>query len=201
MLVQWLISIMLSAFITLGATQGFFLQSRMHYAQVLLSEEQSKIRFLVGYFRTILHNSVVPQEFCGDEMNEMSAVVPLEAHKELLLHVRICKMDNHPSVIIPMRFYLAESERRQGLTLFVQDGEHRREALVSGLQALSLKYCNRRSNKECQPASAIQDWTKIDGIEFNLQFQPEVALNNLVFLKNHHRWKYRIKICGFHERA
>jgi hypothetical protein len=201
MLVQWLISILLSAVITLGATQGFLLQSRMHYAQVILSEEQSQIRFLVGYFRTILHAAVVPHQFCGDEMNEVSAVVPLEAHKELLLHVRICKQEYHHSVIMPMRFFIAESEMQQGLTLFVQEGEHRREALVSGFQALSLQYCNRRSKKECQPASAIQDWTQIDGVEVNLQFQPKGALDALVFLKNHHRWKYRIKISGFHEAA
>lgn len=199
MLAQWLISMALSVVISLGTMEGFLLISKCHNAQRLLSEEQAQVRFLVCFLREILHSAILPAQDCGGLLNQDNPLVPVSGLKDLQLHFRICSSDEHNFTIIPVRFYIHQSESKKGISLSIQHGNKRKEVLVSDLHSFSLAFCSKKPIQSCRPASEIQDWSTIEALEFKLRFHPSSILDNLVFLENHHQWKFRIKVGSIHE--
>lgn len=199
MLAQWLISMALSVVISLGTMQGFLLISKCHNAQRLISEEQSEIRFLVRFLQRILHSAVWPGQDCGGEINQDNPLVPVSGLKDLQLHFRICSSDEHNFNIIPVRFYIHQSESKKGVSLSIQQGNKRREVLISDLQSFSVVFCSKKPIKSCRAASEIHDWATIEAIEFKLRFHHSSILDHLVFLDNHHQWDFRIKVGSTHE--
>jgi hypothetical protein len=195
MLINWLLTISLSMGITLGAIQSFLVLSKYYSALVAISHEQSQIRFLVGYFHSVLRDAVRKDQLCGKMINQNTAVISVAGQKDHVLHVCVCQKEGERSVLVPMRFFLVETEKQNGKTLFVQEGDNRREALSTGLRSFSLSFCESTKNDvECRPASEIQDWSRVAAIEFTLQFQSNFFIDNYSRLKNDHRLQYTIKI-------
>ncbi len=189
----------LSVVISLGTMEGFLLISKCHNAQRLLSEEQSQIRFLVGFLRVILHSAILPSQNCGGEINNENALIPVSGLKDLQLHFRICSSDEHNFTIIPVRFYIHQSDGKKGISLSIQQGNKRKEVLISDLQSFSLGFCSKNPTQSCRPAWEIQDWSTIEAIEFKFRFHHSSILDHLVFLENHHQWNFRIKVGSTHE--
>ena len=195
MLVQWLLTIALTAQITLGSMQGFLLLAKLHQAQIALAQEQEQIRFLVVYFRSMLHDALMPAQICGAAITQDNPLASMKKRPDSILEVMRCRQDGRNSKVIAQRFFLLDAESKRGLTLFVQEGDHRREALTGGLQLLSLKFCTKTvSNMDCRAAEAIQDWNEVGAVEFNLQFLPNAAMDKMVTLHNHHRWQFTLKL-------
>jgi hypothetical protein len=144
MLVQWLIAMALTMEIVLASMQGFLLLSKMHYVQSAISHEQEQIRLLVGYFRHRLEESLKP-----DQKN-------LLISENALLALRIRSEKGSDTNFSILRFHLLESDNHRALTLFVQDSEHRPEALVSDLVFMRLRFCIKKASAVlCREASEI----------------------------------------------
>jgi hypothetical protein len=195
MLVNWLLSISLAMGICLGAIQSFLVLTKYYSALVAISHEQSQIRFLVGYFRSVLRDAVGQDQLCGEMINKNTAVISVAGQKDLVLHIMVCRNEGWHPVLVPMQFFLVTNKEQNNKTLFVREGDHRREALITALRSFSLSFCESRpKDRECRPANAIQDWSRVATIEFNLQFQPHYFIDNYSRLKNDHRCQFTIKI-------
>ena len=160
MLIQWLISISLTAEIIFVSMQGFLLLSKMHLTQQLITRESSEIRFLVGYFRAVLH--------------EATDIVSQSARAELMSV--ICLRQSPEGLIkTERRVLLSESMASEGFTLAVQEEGRRSEVLTTHLKSFSLKFCVKtNAGINCRPASETQEDAEIVGVEF----------------QNHHRWRF-----------
>lgn len=199
MLAQWLISIALSVGVSLGSMEGFLLISKCHYAQRILSEEQSQVRFLVSFLRGMLHSAILPGQECGGIVNHENPLIPVSGTNELQLNCRVCSEEEGHFSIIPHRFYIQKNKVDKGISLSLQQGNKRKEVLITGIQFFSIAFCSKNSTPSCTPAADIQDWSRVEAVEFKLQFQDQPGLEHLVFLENHHQWHFRIRIGSHHE--
>jgi len=183
MLVQWLITMTLTMEIILASMQGFLLLSKLHYVQYAVAQEEEQLRLLVGYFRHQLEESLKP-----DQMNPLIS-------ENALLALRIRSEEGSDTHFSILRFHLLESDNHRAMTLFVQDSEHRSEALISDLIFLRLQFCIKKvSAVLCRAASEIEDWSEVRAIEFDLQFQANSLVDKTLILNNHHRWQFRLAI-------
>lgn len=197
MLVQWVLSMALSAVILLGAMEGFLLLSLLYKAQVELSQEQAQVRFLVGYFRGLFLAGVIPDQPCGNLINHDHAIMPVSAEDGAILTLRVCRQVAGHAVIMPVRFFLEQFESKPGITLFIQEGTHRLEALSSVLHSFSVKYCILTAEGgECQMADKIHDWASVGAVEFYLRFNTNDSVDKIVTLRNQHRWQFSLKTGG-----
>ncbi len=189
----------LSVVISLGAMEGFLLISKLHCAQRILSEEQSQIRFLVSFLQAIIHSGILPNEMCGNTLNFEYPIVPIVAHKDSQLSIRICDHYNAYSSVTLVRLYISEAINKKGLTVYIQKDNKRGEVLVSNLDLFSVKFCSKKLTPLCVDASRIHDWNSLEAIEFTIQFKHHNILDHLVALDNHHVWQFRIKIGSHYE--
>lgn len=193
-LAQWIISMAISVVITLGSMQSFLLIAKLHRAQGVLSEEQSQIRFFVGFVRAILHSALLPSQACGNETHQELALQPVSTSKDPKLSFRICSYDGLIPKMIPVHFYSVPSENKKKIAVYLQQNNNRRECLIDDLQLFSVAYCSKVNTQSCLIAAEIKDWASIEAIEFTLQFKSQPLLEHLLLMENNHQWKFRIKL-------
>ncbi len=168
MLFQWLLSIALSAEIIVVGIQGYVLLTKLNYIHNAITQELSELRFIVGYFKTVLHQGVeIGKDFYSQE----------------ILVVR--------STEITRRYYLTRAVKERGFVLWVQEGNQRSEVLSHDLKLLRLKFCRKLDSKWiCQSSSEIQDWHQVKAVEFDLEFFDNAPVDTVIKLKNHHQWRF-----------
>ncbi len=198
-LAQWIISMAISVVITLGSMQSFLLISKLHRAQCALSEEQSQIRFFVGFVRAMLHSALLPSQACGNEIHQEQALQPVSTVKDPRLSIRICSYDGLIPTMIPVHFYSVLSENKKTVAVYFQKNNNRRECLIDDLQLFSLAYCSKVNTQSCLIAAEVKDWASIEAIEFTIQFKSKPLLEHLLLMGNHHQWKFRIKLGSHNE--
>lgn len=172
MIFQWLISIALTAEIIMVGMKGYVLLAQLHQAHSLVVQELTEVRFIVGYFKAVLHQ--------GSQIAKNS-----DSQQILAVH-------NSEKT---RRYYLTEGVNRRGFVLWVREGDQRSEVLSHEIKFLRLQYCiNRDSKLECQSASGIQDWHAVRAVEFTLEFFENPAVDKVLKLKNQHRWHFLLKL-------